>query len=127
MPREEDNDNDNDNDNGYHYHYHSSTPGRTYSFSMPNMRELEMMGSGPWLGVETQDLDSDLGDYFSRPDGKGVLVTHVLDDTPAKKAGMRSGDVIIEVDGKSVEDTYDLRIDLRDKDAGPVKVTVLRK
>jgi serine protease Do len=125
MPREEDNDNDNDNDNNYHYHSHSN--GRTYSFSIPNMRGLEMLGSGPRLGVETQDLDSDLGSYFNRPDGKGVLVTHVLDDTPAKRAGIRSGDVIIEIDGKTVDDADDLRSDLRDKDAGPVKVTVLRK
>jgi PDZ domain-containing protein len=123
MPREEDNDNDNDRGDDRHDTRHN----RTYSFSMPDMRGLEMMGTGPRLGVETQDLDSDLGGYFNRPSGKGVLVTHVLDDTPAKRAGLRSGDVIIEVGGKSVDDTEDLRDGLRDRNSGPVSVTVLRK
>jgi len=120
--RDRDNDNDNDNDHGGDGRYYR------YHYSMPNLRGLDMMGmgSGPRLGVDIQDLDDDLGGYFSRPSGKGVLVTHVLDDTPAKKAGLHSGDVIIELDGKTVDDAQDLRSALADKDAGPVRVTVLR-
>jgi serine protease Do len=116
MPGEEDND-----DYGTHTRTHA------YRYSFPGMRGLEVLGSGPRLGVETQDLDSDLGGYFNRPNGKGVLVTRVLDDTPARRAGIRSGDVIIEIEGKPVDDTGDLRRALSDRDAGPVKVTVLRK
>jgi C-terminal processing protease CtpA/Prc len=127
MPRDEDNDNDNDNDNYNNNGHHGTTRTRTYSYSMPKMPMIDMMGMGPRLGVETQDLDQDLGGYFNRPTGKGILVTHVLDDTPAKRAGLRSGDVIIEVGGKAVDDTGDLRDALRDRDSGPVSLTVLRK
>lgn len=98
---------------------------------MPDMGELqrhiEIVTSRPRLGVELQDLDEDLGAYFECPDGKGVLVTRVLKDTPAARAGMKAGDVIVELDGKRVADAAELRSELADKDAGDVRVTVLRK
>jgi C-terminal processing protease CtpA/Prc len=85
------------------------------------------MGGRGRLGVETQDLDSDLGGYFSTPDGKGVLVLKVLDDTPAEKAGLKSGDVILSVDGAAVTDGDELRGALRKREAGPVELKVRRK
>jgi serine protease Do len=93
---------------------------------MQGFQNFDMMNGNPRLGVEIQDLDGDLGAYFNRPDGKGALVTRVLDDTPAKRAGLHSGDVIIELDGQSIADTDDLRSHLADRSAGPMRVTVLR-
>jgi serine protease Do len=90
-------------------------------------RHLEIVTARPRLGVELQDLDEELGAYFERPDGRGVLVTRVIKDTPAARAGMKAGDVIIELDGKSVDDAAELRRELADKEAGAVRVTVLRK
>ena len=86
-----------------------------------------MMGGRGRLGVETQDLDSDLGEYFSTPDGKGVLVLKVVEDTPAEKAGLKAGDVILAVDGDAVSDGNELRGALRQKEAGPVDLKVRRK
>jgi len=99
---------------------------------MPDMDEIQrhieiITTSRPRLGVELQDLDEELGEYFERPDGRGVLVTRVLKGTPAAQAGMKAGDVIIELDGKSVDDAAELRSGLADKEAGAVRVTVLRK
>jgi membrane-associated protease RseP (regulator of RpoE activity) len=85
------------------------------------------MMTRPRLGIEMQDLDRDLGEYFQRPGGRGVLVTRVLDDTPAKRAGLRSGDVIVELDGRTVDDAEDVRRELERKDSGPVRITVLRR
>lgn len=91
------------------------------------MRGYEGLLGRPRLGVEIQDLDGDLGPYFDRNDGKGVLVLHVVDGSAAKSAGIRAGDVIVELGGRSVDDADDLRKQLRDRDAGPVSVIVVRR
>ena len=51
----------------------------------------------PWLGLFVQDLDPKLTNYFNTPEGQGVLVSDVMSDGPAHKAGLRTGDVIIAV------------------------------
>jgi hypothetical protein len=79
------------------------------------------------LGVETRDLDDDLGSYFGSPDGKGVLILRVVDDTPADKAGLKVGDVILAVGGTNVDDTDALRRALRDREAGAVDLKIRRK
>ena len=62
-----------------------------------------------WLGVSIQDLSSDLASQFGVSDPKGVLVSDVLDGSPAKRAGLERGDVIVEFDGKTVENPTQLR------------------
>jgi serine protease Do len=62
-----------------------------------------------WLGVSIQDLSSDLASQFGLTEPKGVLVSDVLDDSPAKKAGIERGDVIVEFDGKSADNPTQLR------------------
>lgn len=79
------------------------------------------------LGVRTQDLNDQLGEYFGVPDGSGVLVTEVIEDTPAERAGIRAGDIITEVDGKRIEDSSKLREELADKGEGEVRIGILRK
>src|SRR5687768_15504656 len=58
------------------------------------------------LGVNVQSLRDDLPGYFGVE--SGVLVTSVRPDTPAAKAGLRTGDVITAVNGKPVSSTRDL-------------------
>ncbi|HET6674045.1 MAG TPA: Do family serine endopeptidase, partial [Nitrospiraceae bacterium] len=63
-----------------------------------------------WLGVSIQDLTPELAAQFGVPkDTKGVLVSDVMDDSPAKKAGFERGDVILEFDGRSVDSPTQLR------------------
>jgi serine protease Do len=62
-----------------------------------------------WLGVGIQQLDSDLAEQFGLKDVKGALVSQVFEDSPAQKAGLKVGDVILEVDGTAVEDINGLR------------------
>jgi serine protease Do len=104
---------------------------RVYHFDGDDMHDMmrgyEGLLGRPRLGVEIQDLDRDLGEYFDRNDGKGVLVLHVVDGSAAKSAGMRAGDIIVELGGRSVDDADDLRKQLRDRDAGPVSVIVVRR
>ena len=91
----------------------------------PEVRAFTMGGRGR-LGVQTHDLDSDLGGYFKAPGNRGVLVLEVVEDTPAAKAGIKGGDVILKVGTQEIEDTDALRRALRDRDAGPVAIEVLR-
>ena len=75
---------------------------------------FRMFGS-PLLGIDGEDLSGQLGNYFGAPDGQGILVREVMPGTPAEKAGLKAGDVILRVDGNRVKDTGDLRSALRDR------------
>ncbi len=62
-----------------------------------------------WLGVSIQELTPELSSQFGITETKGVLVSDVMDDSPAKKAGFERADVIIEYDGKSMDSPTHLR------------------
>lgn len=62
-----------------------------------------------WLGVTIQDISPDLAKHFQIQHKNGALITDILNDTPAEKAGLKRGDVIIEFDGKPVDDSTTLR------------------
>jgi serine protease Do len=62
-----------------------------------------------WLGISIQDLTPDLKEQFDTPDTQGALVSEVLDDSPAKQAGIKRGDIIRQFDSKTVNDTRHLR------------------
>lgn len=59
---------------------------------------------GGYLGVHLQELNKDLAGYFGVKEDEGVLILKVEEDSPAEKAGLKSGDVIVELDGKKVTD-----------------------
>jgi serine protease Do len=62
-----------------------------------------------WLGVAIQDLSAELATQFGITDTKGVLVSDVMEDSPAKKAGFERADVITEYDGKPMDSPTHLR------------------
>ncbi|MBD0315989.1 MAG: DegQ family serine endoprotease, partial [Nitrospiraceae bacterium] len=76
-----------------------------------------------WLGVSIQELTPELAAQFGVQDTKGVLVSDVMDDSPAKKAGFERADVIIEFDGKSMDSPTHLRNAVAQTPVGK-KVTV---
>jgi S1-C subfamily serine protease len=61
-----------------------------------------------WVGVEPNDLTPELAESFGISRLQGVVVTGVLQNGPAFKAGVRPGDVLLGVDGKSVENVDQL-------------------
>jgi C-terminal processing protease CtpA/Prc len=80
------------------------------------------------LGVYVDDLSEGLAEYFGVPDGKGVLVEDVVDDSPAEKAGIKAGDVILEIDGERIYDTEGLVEEIREMEADEeTPIVVLRK
>ena len=54
------------------------------------------------LGVYIQDLNKDLAESFGINQHEGILVAQVLEDSPAEKAGVQQGDVILKLDGEKV-------------------------
>jgi serine protease Do len=62
-----------------------------------------------WLGVSIQEVTSDLAEEFGVKDLKGALVSGVIKGSPAEKAAIKQGDVILQYNGKVVEDTGHLR------------------
>jgi serine protease Do len=88
-------------------------------------------GFGAWstgrgrLGVALSSVGEQLAAYFGVP--RGVLVTSVDLDSPAGRAGLKAGDVITSVNGRSVDDPADVLAEVRRADAGgPLAMTVTR-
>ena len=66
-----------------------------------------------FLGVQIQDLSEQLSDYFKVKGGIGVLVSEVVKDSPAEKAGLKAGDIITKVDDNEIENSSDLTMTIR--------------
>ena len=85
-------------------------------------------GSGSSYGLRIETLGKQLGEYFGAPEGEGVLVKSVEEDSEAAKAGFKAGDVIVRAGKKTVEDVDDFRSVLGAYDAGEkIPVSILRK
>ena len=81
----------------------------------------------PWLGASLQGITRDMGEALGLERASGVLVADLVDDGPAAQAGLRRGDVIAAVDGRTVEDPdgFGYRI-ATDPLGSTVKLTVRR-
>jgi serine protease DegQ len=61
-----------------------------------------------WIGVEPQDITPELAESFKLERKSGTIIAGVLRNGPADRAGMRPGDILIEVDGQPVKDTTEM-------------------
>jgi membrane-associated protease RseP (regulator of RpoE activity) len=81
-----------------------------------------------WLGIKPMGLTEQLADYFEVKDGRGVLVAEVLPDSPAEKAELKAGDVIVRLDDERIEDTWELREEIEEYEEGDqVTLAVIRQ
>ncbi len=80
-----------------------------------------------WLGVLIQDVNKELAESFGMKKPMGAVVLRVLDDTPAKKAGIEVGDVITHFGDKTINRSSDLPLAVGQSAIGSkVRVRVIR-
>jgi serine protease Do len=80
-----------------------------------------------YLGVYLQEITEELQDALGLPSLNGVLISDVVEGTPAGKAGLKSGDVVLEFAGKTVVDMQSFRLQVSATQVGKtVKVKVFR-
>ncbi|MCW2236439.1 DegQ family serine endoprotease [Azospirillum canadense] len=80
-----------------------------------------------WLGVKIQEVSPDIADTVGLSQSKGALVAEVTPGSPAAKAGLHQGDVILSYDGKPVDTLRDLTRRVAETKAGDkADIKVLR-
>ena len=94
-------------------------PGETHRFMIRTWGR-------PRLGVQLVETTPDLRRHLGGTDEAGVLVGKVLPGTPAEKAGIKVGDLILTVDGQEVEDSGELVDALDDKDGKTISIDLVR-
>jgi len=106
---------------------HPSLPGMSdgFSFHLPDVpRPIQRLRS-PMLGVEAESIEGQLAQFFGV--NQGVLVRTVMKGSPAERAGVKAGDVIMRVDEAKVTTPPEISAHLRAAHGKPVPVTIMRE
>ncbi|MFW6252051.1 MAG: S1C family serine protease [Halanaerobium sp.] len=84
------------------------------------VNELQDTGevNRPWIGIAFSEISKDVQEYFELDSREGVIVIEVYEDSPAEKAGLKTYDIITEVDQEKIEDTSDITEIISDKEVG---------
>jgi len=110
---------------------------------VPKLRELRKLAKPPeppepkmfswglghrkYIGIYLKEINRELSVYFGVKEGRGLLVAKITKDSPAEKAGLKVGDVIIKADGIRTERARDLTGVIQDKEkGGRIKLELLR-
>jgi predicted metalloprotease with PDZ domain len=87
----------------------------------------ETTSSGAWLGVNIKDVTPDLAKAKKLGVTEGVWISEVTDESPAEKAGLEDGDIIVAFDGKPVSSASDLQKAVKARKPGDkVDISVVR-
>jgi serine protease Do len=104
-----------------------AVPSETVSNVIDQLKQYGEVRRG-WLGVKIQSVTDDIAETLSLPQNTGALVAAVTPNSPASKAGLESGDVILKFDGKDVTSMRGLpRIVAQAPVGKAVDVELLRK
>ncbi|MEK9754627.1 MAG: PDZ domain-containing protein, partial [Rhodospirillaceae bacterium] len=92
----------------------------------------QLMKSGAvkrgWLGVHIQAVTEEIAETLGLKKAEGALVASVIEDSPAARGGIKSGDVILEFDGKNVHEMRSLPRIVAETEVGkPVDVSIWRE
>ncbi len=104
-----------------------AVPGNMAEEIITELKEHGQIKRG-WLGVTIQNVNEDVARALGLSKDKGALVASVREGEPAAKAGIEPGDVIVSVDGESIEDANDLtRVIGSLPPEDTIKMTIWRK
>ena len=118
-----------------------STPGPMFKMGIPALPNGELLrsfpmprgegrsfawraGEGRQIGIGVTALSKQLAAHFGVE--SGVMINNVLENSPAAKAGLKAGDIIVESDGKAVKGDFDLIRAINGKKEGDVSLTIVR-
>jgi serine protease Do len=80
-----------------------------------------------WLGIYYQELTPELAESFGAKSSRGALISKVAKNSPAEKAGLKDGDIILGFDGKPVDESSQLPMMVSSRNPGDkVMLTILR-
>ena len=109
-----------------HVHDNKSFPDIAAGLPTPENFVFRVIGSRN-LGVETLTLNADLARAFKVREGKGLMISKVLKDTAAAKAGLMPKDIIAKIGGRTIAKNIDLREALNElAENQPIKVMIYR-
>ncbi len=83
-----------------------ATPINTAKTLLPQLKQGKVTRG--YLGMSISDVTEEVKEAFNLPEARGALVQAVEKGKPAEKAGIRNGDVVVEVDGKSIRNNREL-------------------
>jgi len=93
---------------------------------LPDLKTKGKITRG-WLGVSIQDITEEIAKNLKHKERAGALIAEVFEGDPADKAGLKAGDIIIEVNGKKVKDSHELLVLVADFRVGEkVEIKALR-
>jgi serine protease Do len=101
--------------------------GEFKAFELPNGNGKGFVwssGQGRQIGVGIVPLSKQLAEHF-RVDG-GAMVDEVRENSPAAKAGLKAGDIIVEANGTAVKNQMDLIRVINEKKEGDIQLTIVR-
>jgi serine protease Do len=103
-----------------------ATPINTAKTLLPQLKKGKVTRG--FLGMNITDVDEATREAFNLPEARGALVQSVTEGKPADKAGIRHGDVVVEVDGKPIRNNRELIDAISYLPVGTeVKLTILRE
>jgi membrane-associated protease RseP (regulator of RpoE activity) len=80
-----------------------------------------------YIGVRTSPVDGLLRTHLSLPEGQGLVVNSVVENSPAQKTGIREGDLLLEVDEKALSETETLGEAVRASEGKPLNLKLIRE
>jgi serine protease Do len=111
-------------------------PGQGIGFAIPiNLAKTIMdalISSGkvvrPWVGIGLQDLTPELMSSFNLKEKEGALIGQVYENSPAEKAELKVGDLIVNIDGVNIKNSQDVVREVMKKQVGQkIKIEVIRE
>ncbi|MBS3792460.1 PDZ domain-containing protein, partial [Candidatus Bipolaricaulota bacterium] len=80
-----------------------------------------------WLGVWFQEVTPEMGEKFGLDDGEGILISEVIENSPAAEAGLKPGDIIVEIDGTKITSGTQFQEEIMYREVGEkIEVTFIR-